>query len=157
MYKCVECGNIFDDGEQRTVREDYGETISVCPVCGGAYEEAYNCIKCGDVFLINELNEHICSDCLRDAVTYDTALEYLNAKNELVMFMVGCFYESDWTPHKPSEAFRAAMEENYRRMKCNDLLTDKETFLNCIRSFILEDECSKGEFAKWLKGNWKND
>ena len=47
MYKCLECGNLFEEGEQKRMRECVGEywgspayqEYAVCPCCGGSYEE----------------------------------------------------------------------------------------------------------------------
>jgi predicted nucleic acid-binding Zn-ribbon protein len=47
MYKCADCGHIFEEGEQAIWYEDRGEFWGVpcrermtgCPVCHGAYEE----------------------------------------------------------------------------------------------------------------------
>lgn len=55
MYRCVECGHLFEEGEEKRgfttigechgfpVREEYAE----CPLCGGDYEEATQCKICG--------------------------------------------------------------------------------------------------------------
>ena len=77
MFKCTDCGHIFEDGEQRTFveRHPYGDTtadeyFSVCPVCGGEYEEAKSCECCGGAFLEDELiGGYYCDECLRDSVT----------------------------------------------------------------------------------------
>ena len=84
MFKCAECGHIFEDGEQRTYAEHhpYGDTtadeyFSVCPVCGGEYEEAKSCKCCGGAFLEDELiGGYYCEDCLKSAVDFDSFLEF---------------------------------------------------------------------------------
>ena len=50
MYRCYECGNLFEEGEQAVWYENYGDEISEemfngCPVCNGDYEEVYQCKK----------------------------------------------------------------------------------------------------------------
>ena len=53
MYKCEECGHIFEDGEQVQWVEMHGfvygngEELSGCPICNGAYEEIKPCKICG--------------------------------------------------------------------------------------------------------------
>ena len=54
MYRCCECGNLFEEGEQAVWEETHGldsppyEAWSGCPVCKGGYEEVYQCKDCGD-------------------------------------------------------------------------------------------------------------
>lgn len=84
MYKCLECGHIFDDGEQFVVIEHhpYGDTtaeerFAYCPICGGDFEKTKSCKKCGGEFLDEELiGGYYCSDCLREAVTFDSFLDF---------------------------------------------------------------------------------
>ena len=55
MFKCVECGCIFEEGEKAVWYEDRGEFWGVpcserltgCPKCYGVYEEASMCECCG--------------------------------------------------------------------------------------------------------------
>ena len=84
MFKCLDCGHIFEEGEQATreERHPYGSTtaseyFAVCPVCGGDFEEAACCEKCGGVFLEEELVAGCyCKECLKKAVTYDSFLGF---------------------------------------------------------------------------------
>ena len=72
MYKCLECGHIFDYGEEKIIREDCGEfwghivyeDISVCPFCGGEYEETVRCVVCGSEHLEEELCGDVCEECI---------------------------------------------------------------------------------------------
>lgn len=63
MYKCLECGYIFD--EPKKVSEDLtpggvfegGSFINeyhVCPRCNGAYDDVRVCNCCGDLFTYDE-------------------------------------------------------------------------------------------------------
>ena len=51
MYKCTECGNLFEEGEQAAWEETHGldsppyEKFSGCPVCKGGYEESISAIR----------------------------------------------------------------------------------------------------------------
>jgi hypothetical protein len=84
MFKCTECGHIFEDGEQKTYAEHhpYGSTtadeyFSVCPVCGGEYEEAKTCKCCGGAFLEEELiGGYYCDECLKNAFDLDSFLDF---------------------------------------------------------------------------------
>ena len=80
-FKCLECGHIFEEGEQATwyERHPYGigtalEEFSGCPLCKGDFEETKQCKICGGEFLENELNGgYVCEDCVeeykRDLIT----------------------------------------------------------------------------------------
>lgn len=75
MYKCMECGHLFEEGEQKTWEEERGEfwgspaseTMSGCPVCCGAYEEAVACKICGSYGGM-ETCEDYCNNCKKDVL-----------------------------------------------------------------------------------------
>ena len=83
-WKCIDCGHIFDDGEEaiREEKHPYGDTtaseyFSECPVCGGDFEETVSCKKCGGAFLEDELiGSYYCEDCLKEALTFDSFLDF---------------------------------------------------------------------------------
>ena len=73
MYRCKECGNLFEEGEQATWQESRGEfwgnpcteNMSGCPLCKGNYEETSKCICCGNEnFLEEELENGVCNECI---------------------------------------------------------------------------------------------
>lgn len=72
MYKCVACGHLFEDGEQKNYRENVGEChgspayqeFSVCPVCGEDYEEVKPCKICGSYE--HKHDEEFCKECQKD-------------------------------------------------------------------------------------------
>ena len=83
MYKCLDCGHIFDEPKQYS--EDrtpcgvfeggsFIEHYTGCPVCLGAYEEAKQCEICGEYFTSDELTdttEYInggCGDCCEQCI-----------------------------------------------------------------------------------------
>lgn len=84
MYKCIECGHIFDEGEQDIIREYHSEIpggfyeeFTSCPLCGGDYEEAVFCEECGGAFLPDELIDgYYCKECLRKALNAETFLDF---------------------------------------------------------------------------------
>lgn len=93
MYKCLECGHIFDAGEESIYYEKHGldtppyEKFSACPVCGGDFEETYRCKKCLGEYIEEELWDGYCGECLRDAMDYNTLLAYLKKWDELADFV----------------------------------------------------------------------
>ena len=71
MYKCADCGHVFEEGEQAIWCEDRGEfwgmpcteRLEGCPKCHGCFEEATECKECGELFLSDELYDGLCEDC----------------------------------------------------------------------------------------------
>ena len=47
MYRCKECGHLFEDGEEKKWIEPHGEMLRGCPICCGIYEIARPCKICG--------------------------------------------------------------------------------------------------------------
>lgn len=84
MLKCLDCGHIFDEGEQDVIREYHNEIpggfyeeFAGCPLCGGDFEKTASCKKCGGAFLPDELFENgYCKDCLREALNGESFLEF---------------------------------------------------------------------------------
>lgn len=72
MYKCLECGSTFDEGKiyEEAVGK-YGdaecyESHRGCPMCGGDYEELYECEICGAEILAGESNGGVCEECIEN-------------------------------------------------------------------------------------------
>ena len=71
-YKCLGCGDIFEEGEQARWNESRGECwgthcsehMSGCPLCKGEYEETVQCAVCGSEHLEDELNGGVCDECI---------------------------------------------------------------------------------------------
>ena len=71
MYKCADCGHVFEEGEEAVWEESRGEfwgfpcseRMTGCPVCRGEHEKAYECKKCGEWFFKDELEDGLCDDC----------------------------------------------------------------------------------------------
>ena len=82
--KCLDCGHIFDEGEQAINREyhdeipgGFHEDFAVCPICGGDFEETMSCKKCRGAFLEGELiGGYYCEECLREALTAENFLRF---------------------------------------------------------------------------------
>jgi hypothetical protein len=69
-FKCLECGHIFEDGEQERWEETHGlnygpyEAFSGCPLCKGDYKETTPCKICGSEHLEEELHGCVCEECV---------------------------------------------------------------------------------------------
>lgn len=98
MFRCTECGHLFEDGEQKTISEQMGEfwgdpayqEWSVCPLCNGVYEEVEPCKICGG-FETLESGEEVCENCknevlkrFRDLMCYNFTTEERELLNELL-------------------------------------------------------------------------
>ena len=167
MYRCCECGNLFEEGEQAVWEETHGldtppyEKWSGCPVCKGDYEEVHQCRDCGDWHTEDELYDGWCEKCLCKTINYDTFFEYCEANKDdhyldiFVMYeLLGgmdCPKNVSWDFHQLMidtykariEAIKSAITDVYR--KCIDILPA------CIR-FIMDDDGSIGRenYADWL-------
>jgi hypothetical protein len=71
-FKCLECGHIFEEGEQAKWEEHhpYGmgyaaEEFCGCPLCKGDFEKTKQCEICGGEFLEDELlGGCVCDECV---------------------------------------------------------------------------------------------
>ena len=161
MYRCCECGNLFEEGEQAVWEEHHGldsppyEKWSGCPVCKGDYEEVHQCKECGDWHSDDELYDGWCEKCLRETINYDTFFEYCEANRDeqyLDIFMMSDFLCMD-CPDNVSPEFHLLMVETYKRKVADaKLLRGKFDFLShCVR-FIMDDDGESGRenYADWL-------
>lgn len=68
MFKCVECGDIFEEPRTYEEHHPYGmgyatESFACCPSCEGAFKEAQLCKCCDEWFFEYELENGICENC----------------------------------------------------------------------------------------------
>lgn len=168
MFKCCECGHLFEEGEQAVWEERHGldtppyEQWSGCPICKGGYEEVNQCKECGDWHTEDELYEGWCEKCLRESINYDTFFEYCEAnkdKHYLDMFVLSEFFGGMDAPKDITTEFHGLMVECYRKEVISARLTSSIVsrklsfnFLDrCVR-FIMDDDGSIGRenYADWL-------
>ena len=164
MYKCIDCGHLFEEGEESVWYENQGECHGVtamerfsgCPICHGDYEEVHKCKECGVWHTEDELYGGLCEKCLRDTINYDTFFEYCEANKDdqyLDTFVMCYLLYCDEVPKYPSYEFHHLMVETYKRMVANvKLLGDKFRFLEKCVCFIMVDDGSIGieNYAEWL-------
>ena len=85
MYKCEECGNVFEEGEQAVWREDHGEQFSGCPICKETYREIEPCKICGSYN--HDFDESFCDDCKDDfKINLKYVLNQNFSKEEIELF-----------------------------------------------------------------------
>ena len=153
MYRCVECGHLFEDGEQVRWTEDHGEEWSGCPICKSEYEEVRICKNCGKWHTKNELFDGWCESCLIEQIDYDTFFEYCEAhkdENYLDLFVMS-YMLSMKCPNYISVEFHQLMIETYKQKVEFAKFTNYHFLKSCIR-FIMEDDgdIGKDTFAYWL-------
>ena len=164
MYKCIDCGHLFEEGEQSVWYENQGECHGVtamerfsgCPVCKGDYEEVHQCKKCGEWKYDDELYDGWCEKCLRETINYDAFFEYCEANKDeryLDTFVMCYLLNCDEVPKYPSWDFHQLMIERYNvEVECAKQNEKLFGFLpDCIR-FVMDDDGSIGRenYADWL-------
>ena len=168
MFKCCECGHLFEDGEQAVWEERHGfiyppyEKWSGCPICKGGYEEVRQCKECGDWHTENELYDGWCEKCLRETINYDTFFEYCEANKDeqyLDIFVMSELLGGMDCPKWISVEFHQLIIEEYKkRVEWAKENKEIDGFIDtCIR-FIMDDDGSIGRdnYADWLnKGEEK--
>ena len=165
--KCTDCGYVFDYEERSIIKEYHGfgdgvyETLSVCPNCGGDFEDAADCCKCGEAFTENELYSGWCEKCLRETINYDTFFEYCEANKDeqyLDTFVMCEILNCEYVPKYSSYEFHELMVDTYKA-RVDDIKSAMTASYKavidilpaCIR-FIMDDDGSIGRenYADWL-------
>lgn len=73
MFKCLDCGHLFEEGEQAEWVEPHGETLQGCPKCRYAFGEIHPCKICGTYN--HEIDDDFCHDCKEK--TYKKCVELI--------------------------------------------------------------------------------
>lgn len=148
MYKCLDCGHIFEKGEESVWIESRGECFGFqsyekmqgCPLCGGDFQETKPCKICGSEHLEDELNENICDDCI-DKYKYDESMCYLIGKHDTETIDINCFLAAMFSVSEIEEILvrELASLKKYKHIDCS-------RFINQDRSWfaeVLEKEVAK--------------
>ena len=164
MYRCENCGHLFEEGEQAVWYENQGECHGVtamerfsgCPLCHDDYEEVHQCKECGDWHYEDELYDGLCETCLRETINYDTLFEYCEANKDeqyLDIFVMSELLGGMDCPNNVSYEFHQLMIDTYKRRVAEARLFGKsdEILSACIR-FIMDDdgEIGRENYADWL-------
>ena len=161
MYKCEDCGHLFEEGEQAVWTEEHGEKWSGCPLCRGGYEEVHQCKECDEWHTEDELYSGWCEKCLRETINYDTFFEYCEANKDeqyLDIFVMSELLGGMDCPDNVSYEFHQLMIDLYKKRVDGikkDMALFNRTFDGfidaCIR-FIMDDDGSIGRenYADWL-------
>lgn len=164
MYKCLDCGHIFEEGEQDIIREYHSEIeggfyeeFVRCPICGGDFTETTSCKKCHGEFLEDELiSGYYCEDCLREALTIENFLRYAEYSDKHLeesdvhtvehFMLVWVYGLSDNAITGSSKEFRALMMAKFKNAASAH---NKDEFLEQIWQYM-EDYKILDYFSEWL-------
>lgn len=153
MLICSNCKTVFTDAEIRWERDEYGEWEARCPCCNWGYpEEAKTCKICGEDCLEDDMIEGYCMDCLEEALTFDTFLEFATdgfrddecSLLEEFMFTKVYGWANMDVPNVSTPLFREVIENDYNERK-NSLFNDY--FMDLIQDYM---KYYMSEFAEYL-------
>lgn len=170
QVKCTDCGYVFDSEDAANVRQKHwaggeyigSESFVGCPRCGGNFEDAVSCCKCGEGFTKDELSDGWCNECLRETINYESFFEYCEANKDeqyLDIFVMSELLGGMDCPKNVSDEFHKLMIEEYKRKV--KFINDYEkafgkpslhNFLAACIRFIMDDDGSIGRenYADWL-------
>ena len=162
MYRCENCGHLFEEGEQARWTEEHGEKWDGCPLCRGGYEEVHQCKECDEWHTDDELYDGWCEKCLRETINYDTFFEYCEANKDeqyLDIFVMSELLGGMDCPKHSSYEFHQLMIDVYKGNVDAIKFYEKQFghkphgdfLITCIR-FIMDDDGSIGRenYADWL-------
>ena len=130
-YICLDCGHIFEEGEQITFQENMGEhfgekvykKIAGCPICGGEYEESTPCSICGSEHLEEELSGGVCDECI-DEYKYNIDMCYKIGSNDTDKVELNCFLASMFDKGEIEDILfeELAKANKYNAVDCIDFI-----------------------------------
>ena len=107
MYKCIDCGNVFEEPHYEPAwlgecgdRDVYGNDCS-CPHCGSEdFDEAEKCELCGEYAAIEHLYDGVCGKCLHECdgdfdTCYEISLDALPEAVKLNALLVAIFGQKE--------------------------------------------------------------
>ncbi len=152
-YKCLECGHIFEDGEEGCYYEGgeywgtpYSLKISCCPLCKGDYDETTPCDICGSAHLEDELTSRVCEECMEE-YRYDIETCYEIGKNETDSVELNIFFTTLFDKEEIEDILFTALlkeEKIHERVDCQDFINrDKTWFAERLEEEVKKNECKK--------------
>jgi DNA-directed RNA polymerase subunit RPC12/RpoP len=153
-YKCLDCGHLFEEGEESHFSEEHGESYTGCPICGGAYEDTRPCKHCGADHLEDDLRNGFCIGCILETMTMVNMTRYLEDTNLEADFYIGEFYNSIFDYASPS-LVKLARGGFMNHVHSDELLHYGEVgyespLIESLRKFIVDDGYGLYDFSEWL-------
>lgn len=142
MYRCCECGNLFEEGEQATLESFLGEChgrqiferTHVCPLCHSDYDEAYQCKECGCWYTEDELFSGLCENCVNEYKNDITTCYEIGAKS-LERIEINSFLAEIFSKHEIEEILFRELKESdkIKPVDCSNYINaDKEWFAEML-------------------------
>jgi hypothetical protein len=143
-YICLDCGHIFEEGEQKTRTEERGEywgtscsvSIGGCPNCGGEYEEATSCSICGSKHLEEDLNGGLCDECI-DKYKHNIDMCFKVGSGDTEAVKINCFLAAMFDEKEIEELLFDRLKKRNGYIK-EYIELDCEKFVNSDRSWFGE-------------------
>ena len=145
MFKCFECGHLFEHGEERKVVETHGEEYLACPVCGCSYEETIQCKRCGAHHFEDDLYNGLCAECIGSFMTKDNMRDYLKNRDIEVDFYI------EWRYHSRVNYASGKLIDDLKSLWLKEVAIKGEDSLAECREFIVSDEFGLKDYADWLE------
>ena len=148
-YKCIECGNIFEEGEQAVWYEKHGldtppyERRTGCPLCKGGYEETVKCKICGAEHFEHELNGGVCKDCI-DKCRNDFNICYKVSFGETTKIEINSLLASLFDAGDIEQILKEYIRDRWHNVDCSPFIDEDILWFG----EKLAEEVKKNENAK---------
>ena len=150
MYKCYDCGEVFEspDSHEEGRGEFWGvscsETVSDCPNCGGDYEEAFRCEKCGEYFFEDEMHGDMCDGCI-DAYKYNVDVCYEIGAEDTEEIKINGFLVAMFDTAEIESILYNHLKNANKEIDCSPFIDDDRSW---FADKILEKEVARNENTK---------
>lgn len=149
MYKCFDCGRIFEDADVRKeiIGEFWGRPAmqeeSACPFCGGDYEETVQCCVCGSEHLKEELNSCVCDNCI-DEYKKDFDACYNLTLGETEDIKINVLLASLFEPSDIEAILKEYIRDRWQDVNCGQFIDNNIDWI----AEKIEEEVKKSENTK---------
>ena len=150
-YKCLECGHIFEDGEEAAWPEYRGDCFGVesyevvrgCPLCKGEFEKTIPCAICGSEHLEDELNGGVCDECIDSYRNdFDTCIKV--SDGEYSEIKINALLATLFEPADIEQILKEYVREKMPNADCSDFIDgDLRWFGEHLRKEVKKNENKK--------------
>jgi hypothetical protein len=127
MYKCSECGLVFEDARHWEEHHEFwgascSEHWSGCPDCSGGFEEAYECKICGEYHTEEELKGGVCGACISRYGNFKTCFEI--GKNNPDTIKINSLLMSYFSESEIEDILKKIIIEQGLDKDCSDFINN---------------------------------
>ncbi len=150
-YKCLECGHIFEEGEEIKYNEYIGEwrgrqaikELKGCPLCLGSFEKTIPCAICGSEHLEDELNGRVCDECI-DEYRKDFNVCYEISIVETEEIKINSLLASLFDPSDIEQILKEYIRDRWQDVDCSPFIdSDISWFGERLAKEVKKNECEK--------------